>query len=1046
MNSSSNYSLPDQSRIPAKENAEPWSFDKNGKLLFNNRTEHTVAHKKDLTEKEKSLLLTNLNRDLKAGITDSKEIKLGGLLGKKVVVVPPESTKQFGQFALTKAHVGPLEVHTTIALAMSLLSDNCKNADIEKLISIIAKIPPNEREEAVQSLKPFLLSFKTDAEKIEFFSAISSLPKEDRQTFVEVSNLINKTGWGSKPLTVQEKIAFINAVIQLPPDQRENILTTTKPYRSNSDSDNIALFTIVSKIPAHKRNEVLANAKSLQKYLSYTSFQDCITVVLKKPSQDFQRALHDAAPLMKKMTHDAGKIKIFELVFELPTECITVAQPLLDVSTQLNYPDILKLARKLPKETGADTLQKLLPVLQKLDLLQSNFIKEITEKMLALKDLTNLFDDASVAEPNGVIQSILPFLSEVESSFDLRNLIDAASKIVPSQRETIMNAAAPLLKGDIDSDNYRDIIKAVAASPDDARADIVSKTLELINTAKASEANNPGARRNPPIRLTPNPGQYVSTILYIFNQKSTEERANLMESAAPFLGNVPDIRTVVDILRTIDQIRPESREDILASALSLLDEQSSGQYTQTILMHLSRLESRERPALLTQLNPFFAAFPTEENKCELLSFMSRRDSSERPLLLQAALPLLTQNMYFGAFIRRLEDLEETIDTGYANREDKILLAREDLTDNPIAVLNTVIETLRHAPTKELSIEFIGEPGIDAGGLGREVVASVAEGVRQKLNYTKLDNGLFQPEQLNPEDKKVYNQLGELMAFCFTASREYPMGMILNQSVFTIFSKLQPHHFDTSIDDLLATEKGFTELLDMYTSIYATDKTQSQYMQNLKDYGQPFTQETDSKLLQDAYSFASCEFDEERGLDAVANDLSKLKEHLPALQASVREFIIDERLSKLKTILPPVIELARGIKDAPQIGATTWQTLQSLSPEAASEKIQGKISKELIVAKLTFSDDISAVKRGWFNEWINSRDLDTLKKFTFAMTGAYSVGSLPLKILSSPQNSNKFFFHTCFNRLDIPFHLITTKEDFMSQMDALVATEARNDRG
>jgi hypothetical protein len=314
----------------------------------------------------------------------------------------------------------------------------------------------------------------------------------------------------------------------------------------------------------------------------------------------------------------------------------------------------------------------------------------------------------------------------------------------------------------------------------------------------------------------------------------------------------------------------------------------------------------------------------------------------------------------------------------------------------------------------------------------------------------LSNGLYRDIPLDPENKVILNQLGQLMMFCLNARQNYPIGMIFDHGFFALLTKLQPHHFDRSLDSLFEDEAMFEELVDMYISMEGANEKEQDNMQRIHKFSQPFSEKTEIKVLKDLYYSASCEYNPDGGLDAIADEVRRdpaiLKQHLPALQAVAREFIRSTFLDKLKTALPAVIEIAKGMKASPftQEQDVGFSVIQKMTPSELSEKIQGTLTKELVLKKLKFDDAIPSDKQSWLEEWLNNADLDKIKKFVFSMSGAYAIGTSELKIYNT--DSGNVNFHTCFNCVDLPFKVTETKEMFNDILEASLIGKEKYSQG
>jgi hypothetical protein len=354
----------------------------------------------------------------------------------------------------------------------------------------------------------------------------------------------------------------------------------------------------------------------------------------------------------------------------------------------------------------------------------------------------------------------------------------------------------------------------------------------------------------------------------------------------------------------------------------------------------------------------------------------------------------------------------------------IEISRDDLTKHPLQALHHLVELFTQ-PKGALHVTFIGEAGIDAGGLGREFVSGITFGAKEMLHFATLKNGLSMPASPRPTygEKRSYQELGKLMMFILNASREYPTGMIFDHSFFVGLTELSPRMLKESFDAIVQEEAGFLALVSLYTQMHKVREKDIGYMNKLLQYAAPFTEETDQKLLEDAFAAAELDYDDE--FKKINN--SNLKQNLAKVQKGVREWIVEYLL---RPQLVPLIEIAKGMAAAP-FTKLKWDDLQELQPSLLSELVQGRLTKAYVISKLDFEEFSPAVQE-WFKKWIETLDLKTLQLFVFAMTGARALGEALLKIRKAEQ---KAYFHTCFNIAELPIQNAQSQEDLNDRMNS-----------
>src|SRR5260221_7964604 len=163
-----------------------------------------------------------------------------------------------------------------------------------------------------------------------------------------------------------------------------------------------------------------------------------------------------------------------------------------------------------------------------------------------------------------------------------------------------------------------------------------------------------------------------------------------------------------------------------------------------------------------------------------------------------------------------------------------------------------------------------------------------------------------------------------------------------------------------------------------------------------------------------------------------HDPKKIRQHYPVIQEALRRFIEEELVAPA---LAPLIEIAKGMKAASFEGEVSWEDVHSMSPKTLSERLQGVVTREMILDKIQFQNGISQVKQAWLKNWIENADDLKIKQFLFAMTGASSLGRKPLSVEKSDANIH---FHTCYNSVDIPMDVIDSEERFVETIEATIS--------
>jgi hypothetical protein len=149
---------------------------------------------------------------------------------------------------------------------------------------------------------------------------------------------------------------------------------------------------------------------------------------------------------------------------------------------------------------------------------------------------------------------------------------------------------------------------------------------------------------------------------------------------------------------------------------------------------------------------------------------------------------------------------------------------------------------------------------------------------------------------------------------------------------------------------------------------------------------------------------------------------------------------------MRPLLAPLFEIAKGMKRARFASKLSWQALHQLAPGELSKRLQGSLSREELVAKLTFNPTIPAEKQLWLKRWIAKAGDDQLKQFLYTLTGSSAIGTMEIEINDNSRSATApIYFHTCSNLVDIPFAKFATEEEFVPHFVATLGGTKRFNR-
>jgi len=296
----------------------------------------------------------------------------------------------------------------------------------------------------------------------------------------------------------------------------------------------------------------------------------------------------------------------------------------------------------------------------------------------------------------------------------------------------------------------------------------------------------------------------------------------------------------------------------------------------------------------------------------------------------------------------------------------------------------------------------GEPslGIDIGGLRRDFITRLFENLFKGSKETttiNLDANKLYPVIETSEDAEGCRTIGSLFALCFLKGSYFKVGEMFGKEYFQALQSLGCNDSTTDKDFIIA-----------YTAINGLDD-----FQKLSDSIsiEDFTLKMgDLDLVKSILEKASYFLNPE---NPVPIDDTNLKDFKIALVNTAKE---DSRLkaaqvivNEMKSYLPIIAK----------------DEFFSVSPLDAMVRIQGVLTKELLIRQIDFDIDneilINKVEpvRGYLINWINQTTLEDLKQFVRAISGNATLGADRLKIMLYNWNNDTIpSCHSCFFTLDV----------------------------
>lgn len=532
------------------------------------------------------------------------------------------------------------------------------------------------------------------------------------------------------------------------------------------------------------------------------------------------------------------------------------------------------------------------------------------------------------------------------------NLFYFLERALPQDHQKVANHAIELLVLSKNPDDVNSLFGMLADIPQQDRPLFLQELVQFLRHISSEEwhtlvpilAKVPGAQRSLYVRET--------CALFLEETGSNPEEVKAALEAVVELGDPAPIVAISrqitrqcfdgeyigSVVRQVASYPIAARQDVVERVLRVMAAATSGILFYETLTKFTNLAPSQMNFVEEEIKVLFGNYFPEDSD-EVLAIL---DQVQRP-------PSVEQIARMSVVVP-----EDNIDAY------RMTLARQDLYENPLQVLENLVELFQARESNDLHITFLGVVAEDDGALSQEFIATLVSEVCKKLNLARRqENGLYRPENaaLKQEEKRALEGLGELLRFLLNSRRQYLIGQLFDMSVFHALKHLTEAHLTGSI------ENNFDGFLGVY-----------------------------EKMCQ--------EFSVDQ------NEIVWMK------RAQNRELAVE----RLEGVLTPCIAIKRGML-ASRLRKVTEQELE------ASElflKLQGRLSNDYVISQVRFKPGIPERKQRWVLDWLSHVDKEAMKRFLRGLTGGTSLGQKELYISNTAGN---FKFDSCKSVLYIPFDIL-----------------------
>ena len=384
----------------------------------------------------------------------------------------------------------------------------------------------------------------------------------------------------------------------------------------------------------------------------------------------------------------------------------------------------------------------------------------------------------------------------------------------------------------------------------------------------------------------------------------------------------------------------------------------------------------------------------------------------------------------------------------------------------------------------IKVSYLDQKGVDSGALTRDFITNLFENAANSWNLHKEISQIFDPKLA---------LLGPLLKYVFDSERKLSVGEVFHETFFKgmiqfDYSQIISNHLsDLEIEKLVKSGYNTAEenanINDIFTflewdgsSKFGTNYKCIEILMKLSSkltLDQELTQLLPKEIFRKEVNPETEEIkyvfiEDKDKMDEIQAWIEKKSNRLEELKEIVREDVLEgynDQIRNLHILLKSM-----------NFSEKAWKIIKAEGVEAFKLKIQGEFSKERLLEKIVFRDNIPVIDtnlfpsgtpehdealkggttefdktlKGHLENWFKNTDEDSLRKFLKRVTGSPAIPLENINIFEKPeyydeyvngvkiQKRSQFQAHACFNHIDVPVNL--TQEQIFFYMNTLVADE------
>lgn len=384
-------------------------------------------------------------------------------------------------------------------------------------------------------------------------------------------------------------------------------------------------------------------------------------------------------------------------------------------------------------------------------------------------------------------------------------------------------------------------------------------------------------------------------------------------------------------------------------------------------------------------------------------------------------------------------------------------------EEPVVVLQLVADGL-NVDAEEIRVQFDGERGSDWGGLGRQFVSDLFDGLVRHgyeedgvFKFNETESGFARPVAkdetgaLSREEELAYLRMGHVMMFCLNATKEYPIGIQFDAGFFEGIQSFSDEELAGKNANQVLDEMPDERMVEIFEKVALG--AEKFHIKSYQNFNQRLSEKKDPNTWSEEELEAAYDLADALNSDAV-KEIDYDKEAMLANFDKIQMVIKEGMRSKMKAQLAPFFCVAKGMVDS-SVAKHKYQisNLREMSPQDLSDLMQGRVTLGALKSRLDLQLDD---KNEWFLEWINGLEdePEKIKTFLKNVTGSEAIkpgAGDRIKVLDKQPNRegdwklNSVSYATCFNYVELPIRgvQIEDKQDFFDFLNAELLVKARS---